>query len=301
VSELQFWSRNVRYNTPRCFARRISKACLTTDASDNGWAAHLESGFLLQHTSGFYYPSDHLTSSNQQETTAVLRGLLYFEPTLVTLRGQGLMIQSDNAVTVYNLQRQGAGLALLHMTREIFSLLEKLDIRLCVRHIPGDQNELTDALSRLEPTGDYELRQDVFDHAMRTLQVTPTADLFAASHNAKCRRFWAWKQHQARGASGINAFDLQSWKQEPLPYLFPPVQLLGEVLQRITDERMTAILVLPKWPSRPWWGLFRPLAKVVLELGNAKEVLRPGPAMTQSPKKKKLPPGMFLVALLSPP
>jgi hypothetical protein len=72
------------------------------------------------------------------------------------------------------------------------------------------------------------------------------------------------------------------------------------VLQRITQESMSAVLVLPRWPSQPWWNLFRPLAQAVIEVGKAKEVLIPGPLMTQSEKKKELPPGMWLVALLTP-
>jgi hypothetical protein len=290
-----------RFNTPHCFARRTSGGCMTTDASDDGWATHLVIGRAQWHTWGSYYPRDGLTSSNQQETTAVLRGLLFFVPQLQSLRGSGLTIQSDNAVTVFNLQRQGAGIALLHATREIFSLLLKLDIRIVARHIPGSENVLTDALSRIEATGDYELRRDVYNHAVRTLQVSPTVDLFAASHNHKCQRFWAWKDQQARGAEGVDAFSLRSWSEQGLPYLFPPIQLLGEVLQRVTEERMQAVVVLPKWTSQPWWGLLRPLAQVVLELGNANEVLRPGPAMVHSQKKKELPPGLFLMALLAPP
>jgi hypothetical protein len=216
------------------------------------------------------------------------------------LRGSGLAVQSDNAVTVYSLQRQGAGVALLHMTRAIFSMLEKLDIRVCARHIPGTQNVWTDALSRLDQPGDYELREDVFRHAIQTLQITPTVDLFAASHNHKCSTFWAWDSQLAQGAAGLDAFSLQSWKRLGLPYMFPPVQLLGKVLSRIRAESMSAVVVLPKWPSRPWWSLFRPLASLVVEMGNAKEVLRPGQAMTRSPKKKELPSGMFLMALLTP-
>jgi hypothetical protein len=38
----------------------------------------------------------------------------------------------------------------------------------------------------------------------------------------------------------------------------------------------------------------------VIELGSEKEVLIPGPTMVSSPKEKSLPPGLFLMALLTP-
>jgi hypothetical protein len=273
---------------------------LTTDASEEAWAAHLEIGPQLWHTFGFFYPSDNLTSCNQRETAAVLRGLSYFKPTLHHLQLRAITIRSDNAVTVHNLRRQGAGIALLHLTRAIFSLLEGLDVRVHACHIPGVQNVVTDAPSRLERTGDYEIRLDVYQHAIATLQVRPTVDLFAANHNSKCPTFVALSKSTAQGAAAIDAFELRTWN-EGLPYAFPPVQVIGRCLQRITEERTTAVVVVPKWPGQPWWSIFRPIARVVLELGSAREVLIPGPLMRQSPSEKKLPPGLFLMALICPP
>jgi hypothetical protein len=272
---------------------------LTTDASDDGWAAHFVIGTLQWHTFGFYYHSDHLTSSNQRETAAVLRGLSYFKRTLQFFQIHGLTVRSDNSVTVYNLQRQGAGIALLHLTRAIFSLLEGLDIRLHVSHIPGVENGLTDALSRIDRVGDYALRLDVFDHAVRTLQLRPTIDLFASNENKKCQSFVALPGPGSLGAVAKDAFSLPSWKLG-VPYLFPPVQLISNVLQRVRQEKVTALVVLPKWQSQPWWGLFRPMATTILEIGNAKEILIPGQLMRSSRSENKCPPGLFLMALICP-
>jgi hypothetical protein len=169
-----------------------------------------------------------------------------------------------------------------------------MDIRIESCHIPGKDNNLADALSRIHTAGDYALRQDVFDHAIRAMQVTPTIDLFATAENAKRRRFVTWK-----GPSHPReAFSLPTWGNG-LPYIFPPAQLLPRVLQRIRDESVNAVVVIPKWPSRAWWNVFRPLARIVVELGSEKQVLIPGPAMTASQTKKELPPGLFLMALLA--
>jgi hypothetical protein len=216
------------------------------------------------------------------------------------MRGKAITIRSDNAVTVHNLRRRGASIALLHATRAIFSLLEELDIRIHACHIPGIENLLTDALSGMDRTGDYRLRPNVYSHDVATLQVSPVVDLFARNYNAKCPAFVTWTRSHAEGAIATDAFGMPSWNVG-LPYAFPPVQVLGRVLQRITLERIKALIVVPKWPSQPWWGLFRPLAQTVLELGNAKEVLIPDPEMLQSPSERKLPPGLFLMALLCPP
>jgi hypothetical protein len=210
----------------------------------------------------------------------VLRALTYFRPFL-----QSLQIH--------------AGMALLHLTRAIFCLLQELDIRLHVMHIPGIENCLADSLSRMEASGDYELRADVFRIAVRTLQVIPTIDLFASAYNKKLDSFVSLEGRYSKGAAHLDAFSLPTWNLG-LPYIFPPVGLIDRVLQRIQTEKIEAVLVLPKWPYQPWWGLFKPMAKKVLELGSGKEVLRPGPLMTESASKKLLPPGLFLMALLTP-
>jgi hypothetical protein len=210
-----------------------------------------------------------------------------------------MIIRSDNAVTVYNLRRQGAGVALLYPTRAIFSLLERLDLRVHACHSPGVENVLTDALSRLERTGDYELRMDVYQHATTVLQVCPTVDLFAAAHNAKCQAYVVRPQTRQEQAMAVDAFQLPTWN-EGLPYVFPPVQLIDRVLERLTREAVTAVVVVPKWSSQPWWSLLRQSAERILELGVEKEVLVPGPLMRASPTEKKLPPGLFLMALFCP-
>jgi hypothetical protein len=293
ISEIRFWLRNAQYNTPYCFELRSSQARLTTDASEGGWAGHVEIGSLLWHCFGFYFPEDGLTSSNQRETAAVLRSLTYFQPILQHFQINGLTIQSDNLVTVYNLQRQAAGPALLHLTREIFKTLTALDIRLHVSHIPGVQNVLTDALSRLEITGDYQLRPEVYRSCVAMLRVTPTIDLFAHCQNNKCARFVALPGIRASGATALGAFDIQDWSRDTAR------QVIDRVLQRILRDRVTAVLVVPKWTSQPWWGLLRPIAITVVELGDSKAVLIPGPQMKESESEKKLPPGVFLMALVS--
>jgi hypothetical protein len=239
-----------------------------------------------------------LTSSNQTETTAVLRALLAFKQTLIDRRIHALSIQSDNAVTVFNLQRQGAGPALLRMTREIFKLLQKLDIRLHIQHIPGVQNVLVDSLSRMEATGDFALRPDLFLYAIRTLRVEPTIDLFAHSKNNKCPRFCALPSALSGSSEISDAFSIP-WTRE-IPYIFPPVQIIDKVLQKIVQERVTALLVVPRWPTQPWWGLLRPIAKTVLVLGRSQDILIPGPAMLNSTTKKTLPPALWLMVLATP-
>jgi hypothetical protein len=187
-------------------------------------------------------------------------------------------------------------LSLLQLTRAIFRILEKPDIRLHVAHIPGKENVLVDPLSRTEVTGDHELKQEIFELAIQTLRVVPTVDLFAHARNRKLAMFVAMEGPLAGGAVATDAF-ARSWRNER-PYAFPPVQLVGQVLQRIQEEGIAAIAVVPKWTSQPWWGLFREMQLITVELGMGDDVLRPGLAMTGSHVTLLLPRGMFLMAVV---
>jgi hypothetical protein len=184
------------------------------------------------------------------------------------------------------------------MTRQIFKLLQQLDIRIAVAHIPGKDSVLVDALSRMEVTGDYELKTEFFEQGLQALSVSPTIDKFAHNKNNKLPAFVAMEGPLAQGAAALDAFSLD-WATGP-PYLFPPVQLLLRLLAKVRDEKARAVLVAPKWPSQPWWTLLQSMKSNTVELGDALNVLSPGPGMTGSHITLKLPPGVMLMALIEP-
>jgi hypothetical protein len=105
---------------------------------------------------------------------------------------RAIAVRTDNSVTVYNLRRQRAPVGKLpQATRAIFSVLTKLDTRILMSHVPGADIVLTDALSRMDTAGDYELLPDVFRDGERALGSNPTIDLFASRYNHKLAPFAA--------------------------------------------------------------------------------------------------------------
>ena len=49
----------------------------------------------------------------------------------------------------------------------------------------------------------------------------------------------------------INALD---YKWDPVTWLFPPVPLVQEVLQRVQEQQIEAILICPWWEGAKWWS-----------------------------------------------
>ena len=82
---------------------------------------------------------------------------------------------------------------------------------------------------------------------------TPSIDLFSNGTNAVTRKFVSLTPHpRAIQPAGSDAFGLD-WSSYPRPFLHPPIGLIGRVLQKVIAERVTGILVVPRWTSQAWW------------------------------------------------
>ena len=74
---------------------------------------------------------------------------------------------------------------------------------------------------------------------------------FVTFYNFKVPRFFSrfWNL----GSSGVDAF-FQTWQGENC-WVVPPVVLLSKVLRFMSLSRAQGTLVLPYWPSAPFWPL----------------------------------------------
>ena len=55
-------------------------------------------------------------------------------------------------------------------------------------------------------------------------------------------------------AEAIDAFSL-SWTELDF-YAFPPFICISRVLQKITSDRATGILIVPDWPNKTWYNVY---------------------------------------------
>ena len=116
---------------------------LFTDASLEGWGAHLED----QEVSGLWSEVEKSHHINNLEFLAVVNGLRHWAH---VVRGKRVQVVTDNSTVVAYICKQGGtkSLELLQLTQELFQLVDSLQCSVSCRHIPGRSNVWADSLSR---------------------------------------------------------------------------------------------------------------------------------------------------------
>ena len=77
-------------------------------------------------------------------------------------------------------------------------------------------------------------------------------DLFASNINTKCSPFILWFLDPE--AESVDAFTRSS--ENDYFYAFPPFALALRTLKKIKTDKAEGVVVLPLWPSQPWFPLF---------------------------------------------
>ena len=136
------------------------------------------------------------------------------------------------------------------------------------------------ALREFSVRTEWMLRKNVFRQITRHFYV-PQIDLFASRQNYQVPLYVSCLPDP--GASAVDAFQLDwsQWKS----FIHPPVVLLPRILQKVRDDKATALLVAPNWPGQPWYPQIRlmlvdipyplPKEKTLLSLPFDQEAVHP--------------------------
>ena len=114
-----------------------------------------------------------------------------------------------------------------------------------------------------------------------------TIDRFASHSNHLLDRFNSMLR--CPGSVSINALAQRDWS-EHFNWCFPPFNLIPSVISIIRQFSAASILVLPLWPSSPWWPLlskgqhFFPFVHGCRVLPRLENLLTPGPSTASAPR-----------------
>lgn len=115
--------------------------------------------------------------------------------------------------------------------------------------LPGKENVDADRESRtFNDNTEWSLSENIFHSIVETYGM-PSIDLFASRINRKVSRYVSWRPDPE--AQFVDAFSC-SWSQEQF-YAFPPFSLILRCLKKIEMEEGEGIIIVPVWPTQPWY------------------------------------------------
>lgn len=246
ASDFLWWETNLSnsYNPIRKFNFKIE---IYSDASLSGWGASCGN----QKTQGLWNALEKKQHINHLELLAATLALKCFASHLSSCE---ILLRIDNTTAISYINR-GGGVkypSLSNLAKQIWQWCEAKKIWIFASYIPSSDNIVADEQSRnFDIDTEWELSNTIF----REITVrfgTPSVDLFASRINKKCNLFYSW--HKDPEAKTIDAFTT-SWS-DIFFYAFPPFSLILRTLKKILADEATGILVVPFWPTQPWYPLF---------------------------------------------
>ena len=223
-----------------------------SDASDTGFG-----GYVVEHggciTHGQWTVEEAQKSSTWRELSAVYLVLVSVATKLVNMRVRWF---TDNQNVVRILQVGSRKPELHEIALRVFSLAIECQIRLEPEWVPRELNERADFLSRIVDTDDWYVNPEVFAW-LDTIWGPHTVDRFADCNNCQLPRFNSrcWNP----GSEAVDTFTT-NWHGEN-NWWCPPVSLVPRAIGHAEVCMAEGTLVVPEWPSAPFWPLLHPSAK----------------------------------------
>lgn len=219
-----------------------------SDASTTGWGVACNN----KTAHGHWKHSQSSSHINTLELLAAFYGLKIFAS---HLKCCNILLRIDNTTAIAYINKMG-GIQFMHLNniaRDIWQWCERRSIHVFASYIQSKDNLIADFESRQEYNRDTEW--ELADYAFNKITLslgTPQFDLFASSQNHKCYRYASWKLDP--NSEIIDAFTF-NWKNIKF-YAFPPFSLIAKVLQKIKNDKAEGIVVVPYWPTQPWYPVW---------------------------------------------
>lgn len=224
---------------------RLPQHTITTDASKFGWGAQ----WGPHNASGPWPPRLQRRHINLLELQAVKLALKQWAP---QLRGSTVALFCDNKTVVAYLAKEGGtrSLPLCTLTRETLAIVDRWAITLRPAYLKGIANSDADALSRGQTCREWHLTHKTARRVFKRW-TRPSWDLLASADSTKAPYYFSLDRDDPE-AQGADAF-MQSWGNLRGPiYVFPPPQLLPQVLAKVVTEEIEVMLIAPCWEDAAW-------------------------------------------------
>lgn len=253
IMQLKTWHQLLSTTLGRPIRLDAPQLVIDTDACPQGWGAIIRSPqFRCRATRGFWTQRERELHNNYLELQGAVLGLMALTPD--DMGPLNILARTDNTTGCSYINRRAGRLqAFNKIVAKLWTWADRRGHSIRASFLPGRCNILADGLSRAKLTFCEGLLDPAIFQAIVRRWFRPSIDLFAARHCHQLPRYVS--RHPDHQAVATDAFTLD-WMRLDRVYLNPPFALLGSVLRRLEESLMPqAILIVPLWPSAPWWPL----------------------------------------------
>lgn len=252
---LAWWVRSLGSAPGNPISRQPPFVVIRSDASGTGWGAECRfaDGRLLLYK-GLFSDTVRHESNNLRELIAAASGVracIINTQHNTRWAGRAILLESDNTTTVAYLNR-GAGNQdkLGNFASSFAQWLFGLGVSITARHLAGVLNVAADALSRgfthLSLSA-LVLKRSVFV-SLDTRWGPHNIHLFARPYNTQLALY---SDTDKKGTAVTTAWAME-WRGDNA-FITPSPYCVARVLAKLHSEQATATLVIPAWPTQPWW------------------------------------------------
>lgn len=250
--ELKWWIDNV-HTQYRSIDKGNPQLTIQTDASLSGWGAVCNSIQI----GGRWTSLEKTKHINELELLAILFSLQAFK---IQVNNKHVKVLSDSSTAVCYVTNMGGmkSIPCDLLSGVIWQFCIENKVWLSCSHIAGKSNPADKPSRTFNDRTEWSLNDKVFDELCKIWKL-PDIDLFASRLNKKLVPFCAWTPDPE--AKYIDAFTLD-WGLFQYAYIFPPFSLLNRCICKIQQDKASALVIAPVWPTQVW---FATLLKLLVE------------------------------------
>jgi hypothetical protein len=276
---LRSWDRLSSWHLERHFR-------METDASDHGWGA-VFFGEDRMDIAGRFSKTQMAQPIHVKEAWAVQYALDHFQ-NVIPPRCY-LDVYVDNVVVQYALLRGSSPNQIMRaLAKTLLAWQLERGVIIRIDRISTRANYYADGLSRGKPiptdgAGEQRLCSRQFTNLQRASGLHFSIDVCASDTNAQLPRYVSRVASKDTGCVAVDVFECVLAGTEIL-YCFPPWILLSALWAHCKQQHWRGVMLFPKQPTKPWYGVFmRDALRIgTLATKGDRSVLLAAPAFTES-------------------
>ena len=245
TKDIAWWHDNVEAQSNDLWNPNPSLT-IKSDACSYGWGGVIEEAIP---TGGAFSEEEMLDHINVKELKAALFCL---ESLAKYVENSHIKLLSDNSTTVACINKFGTSksLACDLVAQDIWRWAIARNNHITSAHIPGKINlEADEESRRIEIHTEWQIKPSIFQHVCRVLEFCLEVDLFASRLNTQLPKYMSYRPDP--GCIAIDSLS-ENWTNLEF-YAFPPFAIIPRTIQKISHENAKGILIVPDWPTQPWY------------------------------------------------